>query len=219
MTAPTQQERLSLRQQVGILAALAGPAFAFRFLPYTVEMHEGWMKHLWGATPVLTFFLLSVSKCRSYWVGMLIPMAGFVVSDIALEVMLAQKGWDTSSLRGRVIMYAIFLALSQFGLVLKYLRLSLPAKLTAAVGVSAFGSTLFFVLTNGLIWLASTPDQFPYYPKTWKGFIECYSLALPFYQNQMLLEPLFVVALFGGYELLAAQVAARAEARAELATA
>lgn len=41
------------------------------------------------------------------------------------------------------------------------------------------GSLSFFIVTNFGVWLLG-------YPKTWTGFVKCYTLALPFFRNSLL---------------------------------
>ena len=38
---------------------------------------------------------------------------------------------------------------------------------------------IFFIISNFGVWLMG-------YPKTWTGFIECYTLAIPFFRNSLL---------------------------------
>jgi hypothetical protein len=210
-------ERLPLAQQVALLAGLTAAAFSFRFLPYAFEEYQAWQMLLW-ASPVLAMFLLGVSKCRSYWLGLLLPMAGFIVSDIVIQVILTAQGKPTSSLAGRLVTYGLFLGLSQLGLLLRYLRRPVLVQLAAAFSVSVAGTTLFFLVSNFLVWINSTPASVIPYPKTWTGLMDCYVKALPFYTNQLLMEPVFIVALFGGYALLEARILAGHASRPELET-
>ena len=55
-------------------------------------------------------------------------------------------------------------------------------------------STLFFVLTNGAVWLSGS-----WYPTTTVGLIECFSNALPFYRWTMMGDLFFTAATVGSY--------------------
>lgn len=65
-------------------------------------------------------------------------------------------------------------------------------------GLSISASLLFFVFTNTAVWLWSGMYQL-----TLEGLILCFTLALPFFANQMLGDLIYSGALFGSYELYA----------------
>lgn len=198
-------ERLTLSRQVQILTGLMVLTFPFRFLPYWMEVHEGWLMCLWGASPVLAMFLLSVAKCQSRWIAVVLPLAGFIVTDLVIESMLRSRNLPASTLGGRLFYYGMYLVLSQFGLLVR--RAKGVSPILAGLGVGMLGSVLFFLVTNFLIWLRSDPTQgLYYYPPTWDGLVKCYSMALPFFQNQFLFDVLFAVVLFTAYEALARAV-------------
>lgn len=209
-------ERLSLSRQVLILASLMAVTFPFRFLPYALEVHEGWLMCLWGASPVLAMFVLSVAKCRSWWIGVGLPLVGFVATDLVIEALLVSRNLPSSSWKGRLLIYGLYLVLSQLGWIVRRVKDSW-AQVAAGVGMGMLGSMLFFLVTNFLIWLRSVPaDGAYYYPPTWEGLVQCYTLALPFFQNQFLFDVLFATLLFPAYAVLGQVIPARDARRAAL---
>ncbi len=77
------------------------------------------------------------------------------------------------------------------------LRQVSPVRVVAA----AFGSaTSFFVLSNFVVWCESAM-----YAHTQAGFLSCYTLALPFYANDLVSTGLTATVLFG-LPVIAAQV-------------
>ena len=66
------------------------------------------------------------------------------------------------------------------------------------LGASILSSVVFFLITNFGAWLS------PLYPNTWEGFINCYTLAIPFFRTTLASSLLYSVVLFGSYELIAA---------------
>jgi len=60
------------------------------------------------------------------------------------------------------------------------------------LGYSLGGSVVFFIITNFFVWLTSGM-----YELTGSGFIECYTMALPFFQNTLLGDLCFNFILFG----------------------
>ena len=128
---------------------------------------------------------------------------GFIVSDLIIEWILKDKNLKGSSLQGRLAMYAIFLVLAQLGLIIRYIKLSRWEKALTGVGLTLLGSCLFFLFTNFLIWMRSTPaDGLYYYEPTWSGLMRCYELAIPFFKNQFFGDAIFSAAFFGVYALV-----------------
>ena len=64
-----------------------------------------------------------------------------------------------------------------------------------AIAAAALASSLsFFLITNFMVWAISQ-----LYPHTAAGLSACYLAGLPFYQNQVLGDAFYSVAIFGGY--------------------
>ena len=69
-----------------------------------------------------------------------------------------------------------------------------------SLGISVLSSSLvFFVTTNFFVWLLT-----PMYAKTFVGLMECFTLAIPFFDNTVFSNVVYSVAIFGSYELLKA---------------
>ena len=58
------------------------------------------------------------------------------------------------------------------------------------------GSILFFVLTNLGVFLFQNM-----YPKNFAGFVECYTMALPFFRNSLLGDFFYTAVFFGIFHL------------------
>lgn len=196
-------ERMPLSRQLTILTIFTIVGFSFRFLPYWKEQYQGWLMCIWGMNAVMPLFMVSVSKCRSTIIGYALPLLGFIVSDLIIQWILIAKGLDTSSIRGRLVTYAIFLMLAQLGLLLKYFKLPKWENVLAGVGLTLVGSILFFLISNGLVWLRSVPTDAPhFYHRTWAGLIDCYVQGIPFFRNQLIGDAIFSLAFFSIYLLL-----------------
>ena len=70
-------------------------------------------------------------------------------------------------------------------------------KKSAIVMGSVAGSILFFAITNFGVWLVQGM-----YPKTLQGLVECYTLAIPFFGNQVAGDLFYTGLLFGAYSLI-----------------
>ncbi len=69
---------------------------------------------------------------------------------------------------------------------------------------SVAGSVLFFLVTNFGVWLVG--EHGTMYPKTWAGFVSCFTAALPFFRNTLIGDLCFTMVLFGIYRLMTRQV-------------
>jgi len=62
---------------------------------------------------------------------------------------------------------------------------------TSTAAVTLLGAIQFFIVTNFACWVS-------FYPHTLEGLLACYIAAIPFFQNTLLGDAVFVSALFGG---------------------
>jgi hypothetical protein len=69
---------------------------------------------------------------------------------------------------------------------------SLPRLAGATLG----SAVVFFALSNFGMWASG------YYPRTWAGLVECYTMAIPFFRNTLLSDVLYTAVLFGGHAWL-----------------
>lgn len=58
------------------------------------------------------------------------------------------------------------------------------------------GSSIFFLVSNFGVWIAGG-----LYPHTWAGFIQCYTLAIPFFRPTIIGDLLYATLFFGIYSL------------------
>lgn len=65
------------------------------------------------------------------------------------------------------------------------------------VGGTALSSLLFFVVSNFGVWFVGE-----LYPRTWSGLVACFTMALPFYQNTVAGDFVFVAVIFAVWTLL-----------------
>lgn len=72
-------------------------------------------------------------------------------------------------------------------------------KVGFVVGGTLLSSLIFFVVTNFGVWLTGGGW---YYPKTWSGLIECYTLAIPFFRNSLAGDVLYTGILIGLFEVV-----------------
>jgi hypothetical protein len=62
---------------------------------------------------------------------------------------------------------------------------------------SLVAASIFFLITNFGVWLSTA-----YYPKTWSGLLECYSMAVPFFRSSLIGTFVGSVVLFAGERMI-----------------
>jgi hypothetical protein len=139
------------------------------------------LPHPWNFTPVIAMALFAGSHARKTGIAALATLSALVLSDAILG--FSGDFW---------FVYAATLVPVLLG------RLIRNKPGVAAVGSAALASSLsFFVITNFMVWATGG-----LYPHTASGLATSFVAGIPFYQNQVLGDAFYTVALFGGYALL-----------------
>jgi hypothetical protein len=114
--------------------------------------------------------------------ALIIPIAALIISDIFIGF------HDTIP-----FVYGSIILIGLIGFWLKAHKRPLTV-----IATSLLSSILFFAITNFGVWLTGGGW---FYPKTWQGLVECYTLAIPFFRNTLAGDLLYTGVLFGLFEL------------------
>ncbi|MGI8741796.1 MAG: DUF6580 family putative transport protein [Bryobacteraceae bacterium] len=137
--------------------------------------------HPWNFTPMIAIGLYAGAKSVKIRAGILITILALLLSDAVIGFY-----------RGMWYVYAASLLAVMAG------RLIRNREGIGAVSIAAFtAGLLFFLTTNFVVWAGG-----PRYPHTAAGLAACYVAAVPFYQNQVLGDVFYTLALFGGHALI-----------------
>ena len=139
------------------------------------------LPHPWNFTPLMAIGLFSGYQASKASTGILVTLSALALSDLVL-------GFHS----GFWFVYAAALVAVLFG------RITRNRGGAGAIAAAALASSLsFFLITNFMVWAAGR-----LYPMTLAGLAACFSAAIPFYQNQILGDAFYTLAIFGGYALL-----------------
>jgi hypothetical protein len=140
------------------------------------------MKHPPNVTPVAAMALFGGWYfTKKYFV--VIPLLAMLVSD----AFIGFYDWRLTA-----VVY-VGIALTFFiGWFLKK-----QANWRKVIAGTLLGSIIFFMITNFAVWAL-----YQWYPHTWAGLINCFTLALPFFKNSLVGDLFYSVMLFGVYELV-----------------
>jgi hypothetical protein len=151
------------------------------------------LPHPWGFAPMTAMALFSGSTLANRRFALATPLVALLVSDLAIGVKY-WLGWTPhwGLYSGMWVTYSATLLVTAIGLLLRQRR----NVVTIAAGTLS-GSIVFFAITN----FAFVPG-YDLYPHTWQGLVECYTLAIPFFEKSLMGDVFYATILFGGYALL-----------------
>jgi hypothetical protein len=139
------------------------------------------LPHPWNFTPMMAIGLYAGAKSAKLRTGVLVTIAALLLSDAVMGFY-----------RGMWYVYAA----SLIPVLIGHLIRNRDGFGVLAVGAAA-SSLSFFLTTNFMVWATGHM-----YPHTASGLAACYVAGIPFYQNQVLGDAFYVLALFGGHALL-----------------
>ena len=170
------------------LAAMIAAAALTRLLPHPPNF-----------SPVEAIALFGGAYFASRKWALLVPLAGLLLSDLALGAMnggtYLQYLSTATYLPSLLAIYACVALCSVLGFGLRG-----RVNGTRVLGYSLAGSVLFFVLSNFATWL--TAIVVPGYPACNAGLGACYVAGIPFFQWTVLGTLFYSALLFGGFALL-----------------
>ena len=142
------------------------------------------LPHPSNAVALGAIALYAGAKLPRRW-ALVVPLTILVVSDIILNSMNGYEFYPATSLTT----YATFTVIAMLGgLVPK------NAGGFTRAGMSVAASTLFFIVSNFVVWMEGSGYAFP---RTWQGLLTCYSVGIPFYHNMLIADLVGTVTLFG----------------------
>lgn len=150
------------------------------------------LPHPLNFTPVGAMALLLGSKFKKGYFGIVLVIVSYVISDVFVNGLL-YNSWSVNYFLKPTtwIFYSIFMLYFVAG---KYIVRG--NKTVTIAGASILSSILFFVLSNLLVFLSSS-----LYPKTISGLVQCYTLAIPFFNNTIAGDLVFSALFFGIFSL------------------
>lgn len=132
------------------------------------------LPHFPNVTPITAMALFSGVYFTQKKYAFVIPLLAMFLSDLFLGFSLIS-----------IFVYAAFILVGYIGVASK--KMNIKTILLSSIS--------FFVITNFGVWLIG-------YPNTLNGFIECYTLALPFFRNSLIGDFVFSGIMYYGFEFV-----------------
>ena len=130
-------------------------------------------------TPILAVALFAGTQFTDRRLAFMIPLAAMLLADIFIGLHAAMP----------FVYGSIILLVLMGGWLNKRFNVTNLAATTVA------GSLTFFIITNFGAWLALVE----FYPRSLDGLVTAYIAAIPFFQNALLGDIIYVSVLFGGF--------------------
>lgn len=126
-----------------------------------------------------------------------LPVFSMFLSDLLYQLLYnAGISATPGFYEGQWQNYLLFFLLTAMGFLVKKINV-----ISVAVA-SLAAPTVFFFVSNFLVWAGTQGTRGLNRPKTFDGLLQCYEDGLPFYPNSLYATLFFSLVLFGGYYLL-----------------
>ncbi len=127
----------------------------------------------------------------------ILPVLSMFISDLLYQVLYIGGMTNMQGFyEGQWQNYLLFTLLVFVGLAIKKLNL-------VQIGLASFTApTLYFLLSNFLVWASNGATRGLDRPKTFDGLMLCYADGIPFYKMSILATLVFSAILFGSYFII-----------------
>jgi hypothetical protein len=180
MNTPDKTTRLALITGMMVLAAFS------RLIPHAPNF-----------TAVLAIALFGGAKFRNTVLAIIVPLLVMFITD--LSNFAIQFGSTDIVIGFHSLMPLVYSCIAITSLIGIYISKKQGAGYI--IGGSIVASTLFFLVTNAGVWYHN-----PQFTQDVQGLMACYTIAIPFYGNQLLGDLFFSGMLFGAYSLASKRI-------------
>jgi hypothetical protein len=139
------------------------------------------LPHYPNFTPVAALALFGGAHFGKRWLAFLVPLAALFLSDLFLGF--------------HGFMVPVYLSFALVVLLGTLIRNNV--RIATLIGGAMAGSVLFFLITNFAVWMGS-----PFYPQTFAGLLQSYTMAIPFFHTSLLGDLFYSGVFFGGFYLV-----------------
>lgn len=155
-----------------------------------------------GFAPQMAMAIFAGAVVKDKKWALILPVLSMFLSDLLYQVLYLNGASAISGFyEGQWQNYLLFALLVTIGFLIKKINV------TNIFLASLAAPTVYFLLSNFVLWAGSAGTRGYGRPKTWDGLILCFNDGLPFYKTSVLATLVFSTVLFGAYFLLKKGVA------------
>lgn len=148
----------------------------------------------YGFAPQIAMAIFGGAIIKDKKFAFLLPLLAMFVSDGLYQLLYINGvGIIPGFYEGQALNYLLFAGLTVFGFFIK----NFNVKNIAIASISA--PTVYFLISNFLVWASASPLAGLQRPKTFSGLMMCYGDGLPFYPWSLASTFVFSAILFGSY--------------------
>lgn len=191
------------------LLCLLAYTLVLRVLPYVLmncdlKSDPSVLYYPWNFTPMTAVCLFGGACLANRRVGFLIPLATLFLSDLGIAVVSGHPEWALPVTASGEFTFARLVNWSftyvGFSLAValgRLLRNRRPMRVSTHAVVMGLGfETVFFLVSNFLVWTNYGNSTTSIYPYTAAGLASCYVAGLPFFGKSLLGTTAFTMLLF-----------------------
>ena len=148
----------------------------------------------YGFAPMIAMAIFGGAIIKDKKFAFLLPLLAMFVSDGLYQLLYINGvGIIPGFYEGQLVNYLLFGGLTVFGFLIK----NFNVKRIALASISA--PTVYFLISNFLVWASASPLAGLQRPKTFSGLLMCYADGLPFYPWSVASTFIFSAIFFGTY--------------------
>ncbi|MFN4286064.1 MAG: DUF6580 family putative transport protein [Lacibacter sp.] len=172
------------KQIIWILIAMIVVASLYRIVP----------NRPYGFAPQIAMALFSGSVIRNRKFAFAVPLVSMLLGDLAFQALYTAGLVPYGGFyKGQITNYLLFAGLTVLGFFIQHNK-----TWQVALG-SLAGPTLYFFISNSLVWISGGGYH---HPKTFSGWMLTLVDGIPFYTGSLYATVVFATLFFGGYQLL-----------------
>lgn len=187
----------------GLLIGLLVYTVAMRWMPYIlqncdVKLDPSITLYPWSFSPLVAVCLLSGATARNTGWGLVLPLLALFIGDVGIGILSGHWEWAFPP-ESWWLTYGCYSVAVWLGLRLR--QQGAKHRLVTAVGMGLLFEVAYFVVSNFAVWCFSVaypnhPDYI-HYSFSWRGLLDCFVLALPFFRWSPISTAFFTLLVFG----------------------
>lgn len=137
--------------------------------------------HYPNFTPIAAIALFGGAHMGRKWLAFFVPLFALFISDLIIGF--------------HGFMVPVYISFAVVVLIGNLMRNNV--KIATVVGGALTSSVIFFLITNFAVWMGS-----PYYPQTFSGLMQSFTMAIPFFHATVLGDLFYSSVFFGSFYLI-----------------
>jgi hypothetical protein len=169
-------------------------AISFLILIVAASLYRVMPGRPYGFAPMIAMAIFGGAVIKDKKFAFLFPLLAMFISDGFYQLLYINGVVNIPGFyEGQLINYILFGGLTVFGFFIKNFNIK-------KIALASFAApTVYFLISNFLVWASASPMAGLSRPKTFAGLMMCYGDGLPFYPWSVASSFIFSALFFGSY--------------------